>query len=55
MEQIGKTDRVAVRLWMRVVKGLSQNGAARIVLAPADHPFESADDMWRRSLPPPEA
>lgn len=49
MERIGETDRFAVRLGMRVVKGLSQNDAARIVLARADHSFESADDMWRRS------
>jgi error-prone DNA polymerase len=49
MERIGETDRFAVRLGMRVVKGLSQNDAARIVLARAVQPFESADDMWRRS------
>ncbi|MFD1330320.1 error-prone DNA polymerase [Mycoplana ramosa] len=49
MERIGDTDRFAVRLGMRVVKGLSQNDAARIVLARADQPFESADDLWRRS------
>ncbi|MDX1009345.1 DNA polymerase III subunit alpha [Sinorhizobium medicae] len=49
MERVGNTDRFAVRLGMRVVKGLSQVDAARIVLARADQPFESADDMWRRS------
>ncbi|MBD9507946.1 error-prone DNA polymerase [Ensifer sp. ENS07] len=49
MEKIGNTDRFAVRLGMRIVKGLPQNEAARIVLARADQPFESADDMWRRS------
>ncbi|HEV7246199.1 MAG TPA: error-prone DNA polymerase [Shinella sp.] len=49
MERIGESDRFAVRLGMRVVKRLSQNDAARIVLARAVHPFESADDMWRRS------
>ncbi|WJR66384.1 error-prone DNA polymerase [Neorhizobium sp. CSC1952] len=49
MEKIGDTDRLAVRLGMRVVKGLSQVDAARIVLARADQPFGSADDMWRRS------
>ncbi|WP_166096797.1 error-prone DNA polymerase [Rhizobium flavescens] len=49
MERIGETDRFAVRLGMRVVKGLSQNDAARIILARGNHQFESADDMWRRS------
>ncbi|OHV82620.1 error-prone DNA polymerase [Rhizobium sp. LCM 4573] len=49
MERAGNSDRFAVRLGMRVVKGLSQVDAARIVLARADQPFESADDMWRRS------
>ncbi|MEE9985195.1 error-prone DNA polymerase [Agrobacterium pusense] len=49
MERIAETDRFAVRLGMRVVKGLSQNDAARIILARGDRKFESADDMWRRS------
>jgi error-prone DNA polymerase len=49
MEPIGGTDRFAVRLGMRVVKGLSQNDAAKIILARANQAFESADDMWRRS------
>ncbi|MDW9386692.1 DNA polymerase III subunit alpha [Sinorhizobium meliloti] len=49
MEKVGNSDRFAVRLGMRVVKGLSEVDAARIVLARADEPFESADDMWRRS------
>ncbi|WP_411907073.1 error-prone DNA polymerase [Rhizobium mayense] len=49
MERIGNSDRFAVRLGMRVVKGLSTNDAARIILARADQPFASADDMWRRS------
>ncbi len=52
MERVGNTDRFAVRLGMRVVKGLPQVDAARIVLARADQPFESADDMWRRSGAP---
>jgi error-prone DNA polymerase len=34
---------------MRVVRGLSQNDAAKIILARANQAFESADDMWRRS------
>lgn len=49
MERIGNSDRFAVRLGMRVVRGLSTNDAARIILARAEQPFVSADDMWRRS------
>lgn len=49
MEPIAGTDRFAVRLGMRVVKGLSQYDAAKIILARANQAFESADDMWRRS------
>jgi len=49
MEPIAGTDRFAVRLGMRVVKGLAQNDAAKIILARANQDFESADDMWRRS------
>ncbi len=39
----------AVRLGMRMVKGLSTADAARIVAARADEPFSSVDDVWRRS------
>jgi error-prone DNA polymerase len=49
MEETSIPGRLAVRLGMRVVKGLPINDAARIVLARAEQPFESADDMWRRS------
>lgn len=49
LERIGNSDRFAVRLGMRVIKGLPVNDVARIVASRAGHPFESADDMWRRS------
>ncbi|WP_184401923.1 error-prone DNA polymerase [Rhizobium sp. BK650] len=49
MEPIEGTDRFAVRLGMRMVKGLALNDAAKIVIARTDHPFMSVDDMWRRS------
>ncbi|UXS05599.1 error-prone DNA polymerase [Agrobacterium tumefaciens] len=49
MEPIPGTDRFAVRLGMRVVKGLAENDAARIILTRADDRFASVDDMWRRS------
>ncbi|MCJ8056977.1 error-prone DNA polymerase [Shinella curvata] len=39
----------AVRLGMRMVKGLSIADAARIVAARADEQFTSTDDLWRRS------
>lgn len=39
----------AVRLGMRMVKGLSTADVARIVAARADDPFSSVDDVWRRS------
>lgn len=49
MEPTGREGRLAVRLGMRLVKGLSENDTARIVLARGEEPFHSADDMWRRS------
>ncbi|MDW5312966.1 error-prone DNA polymerase [Rhizobium sp. PL01] len=49
LERIGVTDRHAVRLGMRMVKGLAAADAARIVAARMDNEFESVDDMWRRS------
>ncbi|PJR92461.1 error-prone DNA polymerase [Ochrobactrum sp. 695/2009] len=48
-------DRKAVRLGMRMVKGLSTGDAARIVAARADEAFDSADDLWRRSGVPTSA
>jgi error-prone DNA polymerase len=55
MEAIPGTGRHAVRLGMRLVKGLALRDAARIVVARADQPFVSADDVWRRSGVPTEA
>ncbi len=49
LERIGKTDRHAVRLGMRMVKGLAVSDAARIVAARTNDGFGSVDDMWRRS------
>src|SRR5215831_12736994 len=39
----------AVRLGMRMVKGLANAHAAAIVAARADQPFASVDDLWRRA------
>ncbi|QND19243.1 error-prone DNA polymerase [Rhizobium leguminosarum bv. viciae] len=52
LESISDTDHHAVRLGMRMVRGLAASDAARIVAARMDHPFESVDDMWRRSAVP---
>ncbi|MCV3739504.1 error-prone DNA polymerase [Rhizobium sp. TRM96647] len=49
LEQIGETDRHAVRLGMRLVKGLADIHVARIVAARMNRSFESVDDVWRRS------
>ncbi|CCM76888.1 error-prone DNA polymerase [Rhizobium mesoamericanum] len=55
LERIGDTDRHAVRLGMRMVKGLAVADAARIVAARMSSPFQSVDDVWRRSSVPTEA
>ncbi|AXV16594.1 error-prone DNA polymerase [Neorhizobium sp. SOG26] len=55
LERIGNSDRHAVRLGMRMVKGLAVADAARIVAARMNRDFESVDDVWRRSDVPTEA
>lgn len=42
-------DRFAVRLGLRMVRGLANADAATIVAARADLPFVSVDDLWRRA------
>jgi error-prone DNA polymerase len=42
-------DRFAVRLGLRMVKGLANDDAAAIVAARVDEPFASVDDLWRRA------
>ncbi|MGV1985843.1 error-prone DNA polymerase [Agrobacterium sp. 22-221-1] len=54
LEPTGKRDangkeRYAVRLGMRLVKGLSNNHAADIVAGRQDRAFASVDDLWRRA------
>ncbi|MFC3631633.1 error-prone DNA polymerase [Paracoccus angustae] len=52
LEPTGKPEdegsRFAVRLGLRMVKGLANAHAAAIVAARADQPFASVDDLWRR-------
>ncbi|MCD9007496.1 error-prone DNA polymerase [Luteimonas sp. XNQY3] len=49
LEPIGDEGRFAVRLGLRMAKGLANAHAASIVAARADQPFGSVDDLWRRA------
>jgi error-prone DNA polymerase len=55
LERIGNSDRHAVRLGFRRVKGLAVADAARIVAGRMNRDFRSIDDTWRRSGVPAEA
>jgi len=48
LEPIGE-DCFAVRLGMRMVRGLNEQDAARIIGARADEPFTSIEELWRRA------
>ena len=43
------TNRFAVRLGSRMVRGLANKDGAAIATARADAPFQSVDDLWRRA------
>jgi error-prone DNA polymerase len=49
LEPIGQTGRLALRLGFRMVRGLANADAAAIIAARAEQPFDSVDDVWRRS------
>jgi error-prone DNA polymerase len=49
LEPAGDDGRLAVRLGMRMVKGLANAHAATIAAARADRPYVSVDDLWRRA------
>ncbi|HTV31622.1 MAG TPA: OB-fold nucleic acid binding domain-containing protein, partial [Methylocella sp.] len=49
LEPTEDNERFAVRLGMRMVRGLANTHAARIVAARAGQPFRSVDDLWRRA------
>jgi error-prone DNA polymerase len=49
LEPTGREDRFAVRLGLRMVRGLANADAAAIVAARAGQPFASIDDLWRRA------
>ena len=49
LEPLPGPDRLAVRLGLRMVRGLANKDGAAIVAARADRPFTSVDDLWRRA------
>ncbi|RWH76951.1 MAG: error-prone DNA polymerase [Mesorhizobium sp.] len=49
LEPVGEDGRFAVRLGLRLVKGLANADGAAIVAARADEPFASIDDLWHRA------
>ncbi|HUZ90505.1 MAG TPA: error-prone DNA polymerase [Methylocella sp.] len=49
LEPTGEEDRFAVRLGLRMVRGLANADAAALVGARTDDPFASIDDLWRRA------
>ncbi len=49
LEPTDVEDRFAVRLGLRIVKGLANDDAAAIIAARGDEPFLSVDDLWRRA------
>ena len=49
LEPTDRGDRFAVRLGLRMVRGLANTDAAVVVAARADQPFASVDDLWRRA------
>jgi error-prone DNA polymerase len=49
MEPTEREDHFAVRLGLRMVRGLANADAAAIIAARADQAFVSVDDLWRRA------
>jgi error-prone DNA polymerase len=49
LEPTGEVDRFAVRLGLRMVKGLANAHAATIIVARGNRPFASVDELWRRA------
>lgn len=52
LEPTDDEDRFAVRLGLRMVKGLANANAASIIAVRADRPFASVDDLWQRARVP---
>ncbi|WP_234187944.1 error-prone DNA polymerase [Shinella sp. NM-101] len=55
LEPTEEPRRFAVRLGLRMVKGLDNKAAARFIADRQDEPFVSVDDFWRRSGLPADA
>ncbi|MCP8895233.1 error-prone DNA polymerase [Shinella daejeonensis] len=49
LEPADEAGHFAVRLGLRLVRGLNAKEASRLVLAREEEPFASVDDLWRRS------
>jgi error-prone DNA polymerase len=49
LEPTSRDDRFAVRLGLRMIKGLANAHAANLIAARGDRPFVSVDDTWRRA------
>ncbi|MDV6332311.1 error-prone DNA polymerase [Asticcacaulis sp. 201] len=49
LESTGAPGAFAVRLGLRLIKGLSNVDAAQLIMARADTPFGDVDAVWRRS------
>jgi error-prone DNA polymerase len=52
LEPTEHEDHFAVRLGLRMVKGLANAHAATLIAARADQPFVSVEDLWRRANVP---
>lgn len=49
LEPASQGDRLAVRLGFRMIKGLANAHAAKLIAARGERPFASVDDSWRRA------
>ncbi|WP_295242513.1 error-prone DNA polymerase, partial [uncultured Brevundimonas sp.] len=52
LEPTDRDSRFAVRLGLRMVRGLANGDAARLVSGRADLPFRTIDELWRRAQAP---
>ncbi|WP_292060158.1 error-prone DNA polymerase [Brevundimonas sp. UBA5936] len=52
LEPTGREDRFAVRLGLRMVRGLANGDAARLVTNRGGTPYAGVDDLWRRAATP---
>ena len=52
LESTDAEDRFAVRLGLRMVRGLANADAAKIIAVRMEQDFTSVDDLWRRARVP---